>query len=141
MFLKIAVDLQSAECNISSLEPDSIILEIMDPDSQKINAMPWALSRRRYANISVLQFRDVYPGSEFLHPASLIQSQKYLGSGSSSKSLKILALKLFLRSRKNGLGCSSRISDPDFLPSRIQGSKKHRIRIHNTGLCLTFLNK
>ncbi len=59
--------------------------------------------------------------------------------------------KLFLSSRKNYLGCSSRILipdpdfflsririlDPDFFPFRIHGSKKHRIPDLHTQHCFS----
>ncbi len=103
------------------------------------------------------------PGSDFfpsripdpncLHPGSriLIKEFKYFNPQKSKKR--------FLSSKKYDQGCSSRILDPDadFLPSRIQGSKRHPIpdpgsgsatlmrvqetmnRIISSHLCLHFL--
>ncbi len=51
------------------------------------------------------------PRSEFCRPGSRVK--KNSGSGSASKNLSILTQKLFLSSRKNDSGCSSRIPDPD----------------------------
>jgi hypothetical protein len=47
--------------------------------------------------------------------------------GSASKNLSILTPKIFLSSRKYDSGCLSRIRILNFYPSRIQGSKRHRI--------------
>ncbi len=57
----------------------------------------------------MLKIQDVYTGSR-------IQGQQVF-----------LTKKLFLSSRKNDVGCSSRIPGPDFFPFRIPESKKHRI--------------
>jgi hypothetical protein len=67
---------------------------------------------------SVLRIRDVWfiPDPNFFHP------------GSALKNLGILTQKLFLSSRKYDPGCSS----------RIQGSKRPRIRIRNTDILLLF---
>jgi hypothetical protein len=62
------------------------------------------------------------PGSEFIpsririfyHPGSRIRIFSIPGPRSPSKRLIILTLKMFLSSRKNDLGCPSRIPDPDF---------------------------
>jgi hypothetical protein len=76
--------------------------------------------------IPVWRIRDVYPGSR-------IRLFSIPDPGSSSKNLSILTLKKakkwFLSSKKYDPGCSSRIPDldADFLPSRIQGSKRHPI--------------
>jgi hypothetical protein len=58
------------------------------------------------------------PGSDFFHTGSwiCIKEFKYFKSK-----------KLFLRSRKYDPGCSSRIRIPIFYPSRIKGSKRHRL--------------
>jgi len=77
------------------------------------------------------RIRDVYPGSDFF--PSRILTVFIPDPGSSSKNFSILtpkkAKKWFLRSKKYDPGCSSQIPDPDadFLPSRIQGSKRHPI--------------
>jgi hypothetical protein len=47
--------------------------------------------------------------------------------GSAYKNLSFNLKKLFLSSRKYYPGCSSRIRILSFYPSRIQGSKRHRI--------------
>jgi hypothetical protein len=99
----------------------------------------------KFANFSVWRIRDVYPGSDFF--PSRIRTVSIPDPGSSSKNLSILtpkkAKKWFLSSKKYDPGCSSRIPDPDadFLPSRIQGSKRRpipgsRIRIRNTDFFL-----
>ncbi len=44
-----------------------------------------------------------------------------------TKGFSIFIQKVLLSSRKYDPGCLSWISDPDFFPSRIQGSKKHWI--------------
>jgi hypothetical protein len=69
-------------------------------------------------------------------PRSRVKKIPDPGSGSASKNLRIF----YPDSRKNDLGCSSMIPDPDFFPSRIPdpdpGVKKapdgSRIRIRNT---------
>ncbi len=79
------------------------------------------------------RIRDVYPGSDFfpsripdpkcLHPGSRILKEfKYFNPKKAKKWL-------FLSSKKYVPGCSSRIpdQDADFLPSRIQGSKRQPI--------------
>jgi hypothetical protein len=61
------------------------------------------------------------PGPNFFHPGS--EFFAILDAGFTSKNLSILTKKiLFLRS-----GLFIPDPDPDFLPSRIQGSKRHRI--------------
>jgi hypothetical protein len=73
------------------------------------------------------------PDPNFFHPGSWIRTASIPDPGSSSKHLSILtpkkAKKWFLSSKKYDPGCSFRIPDPDadFLPSRIQGSKRHPI--------------
>jgi hypothetical protein len=73
------------------------------------------------------------PDPTFFHPGSRIRTVSIPDPGSSSKNLSILnpqkAKKWFLSSKKYDPGCSSRIPDPDadFLPSRIQGSKRYPI--------------
>jgi hypothetical protein len=80
---------------------------------------------------AVWRIRNVYPGSDFF--PSRILTVSIPDPGSLSKNLSILtpkkAKKWFLCSKKYDPGCSSRIPDPDadFLPSRIQGSKRHPI--------------
>ncbi len=73
------------------------------------------------------------PDPTFFYPGSRIRTVSIPDPGSSSKNLSILtpkkAKKWFLSSKKYDPGCSSRIPDPDadFLPSRIQGSKRYPI--------------
>ncbi len=73
------------------------------------------------------------PDPTFFHPGSRIRTVSIPDPGSSSKNLSILTpkkgKKWFLSSKKYDPGCSSRIPDPDadFLPSRIQGSKRYPI--------------
>jgi hypothetical protein len=80
---------------------------------------------------AVWRIRYVYPGSRIR--LSSIPDPNCLHPGSSSKNLNFStpkkAKKWFLSSKKYDPGCSSRIPDPDadFLPSRIQGSKRHPI--------------
>jgi hypothetical protein len=83
-------------------------------------ADPGCLSRIRLFSIPD-------PGSELSPSRILIKEFKYFNTQKSKK-------KWFLSSKKYDLGCSSRIPDPDadFLPSRIQGSKRYPIRIRNT---------
>jgi hypothetical protein len=71
------------------------------------------------------------PGSEFF-PSRI---PDFFHPGSASKNLSILTPKMFLNSRKYDPGCSSRIRILIFAHpgSRIQGSKRPRIRIRNTG--------
>jgi hypothetical protein len=71
----------------------------------------------------VLRIRDVYLGSEFLHPGS--RGKKIPDPEYESKNSSIFSL--FLSSRNNDLGCSSRIWI--FFPSQIPdpGAKKHLI--------------
>ncbi len=78
--------------------------------------------------LAVLRIRDVYPGSNFfpsripdpncLHPGSRIRIKEFKYFNPK---------KWFLSSRKYDPGCSSRIRMLTFYPSRIQGSKRHRI--------------
>ena len=71
------------------------------------------------------------PDPTFIHPGSELSPSPDLRS--STKNLCILTSqkvkKWFLSSKKYDPGCSFRIPDPDadFLPSRIQGSKRHTI--------------
>ena len=65
----------------------------------------------------VLRIRNVYAGSKFF--SSQIRFFFHPGSKFSKK--------MFLSSRKYDPGCSSRIRILIFYPSRIQGSKRHRI--------------
>ncbi len=80
------------------------------------------------------------PGSDFL--PSRIRTVSIPDTGSASKYLSILTpkkpKKWFLSTRKYDPGCSSRIPDPDadFYPSRIQGSKRHRIPDPDPQHCL-----
>jgi hypothetical protein len=98
-------------------------------------------SRKWYVYDRILQYcgSEIFitdPGSEFYHPGSSAEKILDPGSGSSSKSLNIFnPKKLFLSSRKNDLGCSSRIRI--FSPYRIRipspGVKKITgSRIRNT---------
>jgi hypothetical protein len=76
-------------------------------------ADPGCLSRIRLFSI---------PDPNCLHPGSRILKEfKYFNPKK--------AKKWFLSSKKYDPGCSSRIPDPDadFIPSRIQGSKRHPI--------------
>ncbi len=87
---------------------------------------------------TVLRIRNVDTGSRNRIFLSRIQGQKY--PGSASKNLGFFdPKKLFLSSRKNYLGCSSRIliPDPDFFPFRIHGSKKQRIPDLHTQHCFS----
>jgi len=96
-----------------------LILNFLNPNSSV--ADPGCLSRIR-----------------FFHLGSRIQGQKDSGSRIRIKEIKyFLTLKLFLSSRKNNLGCSSRtwIFPPSRIPdpgSRGQKSIESRIRINNT---------
>ncbi len=78
------------------------------------------------------------PDPNCLHPGSRIRTVSIPDPGS-SKNLSILtpkkAKKWVLSSKKYDPGCSSRIPDPDadFLPSRIQGSKRHPIPCPGSG--------
>jgi len=76
---------------------------------------------------SVWRIRDVYPGSELSPSRILIKEFK--------------SQKWFLSSKKYDPGCSSRIPDPDadFLPSRIQGSKRHPILDPGSATLLSIL--
>jgi hypothetical protein len=69
--------------------------------------------------------RDVYPGSDFF--PSRIRTVTVPDPGSASKFQLFNPKKWFLSSRKYDPGCSSRIRMLNFYPSRIQGSKRHRI--------------
>jgi hypothetical protein len=64
---------------------------------------------------ALLRIRDVYPGSRV---------KKIPDPGSASKNLSILALKIVFKLSENDLGCHPGYR---FFPSRIQGSKRHRI--------------
>ncbi len=76
---------------------------------------------------AVLRIRDVYPGSDFFHPWFRI---RFFPSRIHVKDFRYFNPKNFLSSRKNDAGCSSRILI--FYPSRIQGSRRHWIRIRST---------
>jgi hypothetical protein len=65
------------------------------------------------------------PGPNFLHPGSRIRIKKFKYFNPK---------KWFLSSRKYDPGCSSRILN--FLPIRIQGSKRHQIPDPNPQHCL-----
>ncbi len=84
---------------------------------------------------AVLRIRDVYPGSR-------IRLFFYSGSELSPSRIRI---EEFLSSRKYDPGCSSRIRMLTFYPSRIQGSKRHRIpdqdpqHCTGVGMCLFFM--
>jgi hypothetical protein len=59
---------------------------------------------------TVMRIRDVYPGSEFSIPDPGSKRFPDPGPGSAAKNLSIFTpKKLVLSSRKNDLGCSSRI--------------------------------
>jgi hypothetical protein len=66
-------------------------------------------------------FPSLIPYPNCLHPRSRVRIKKNLSV--------LTPKKWFLSSRKYDPGCSSRIPDPDadFYPSRIPGSKRHRI--------------
>jgi hypothetical protein len=70
------------------------------------------------------------PGSEFFHSGSRIHGQKYSGSrvkkilDPASASTFFFTLKTV--SKLSEKLCSSRIPDPDFFLSRIQGSKERK---------------
>jgi hypothetical protein len=73
------------------------------------------------------------PDPTFFHPGSRDPNCLHPGSRILIKEFKYFnpkkANKWFLSTKKYDPGCSSRIPDPDadFLPSRIQGSKRHPI--------------
>jgi hypothetical protein len=67
---------------------------------------------------TVLRIRHVYPGSDFF--PSRIPDPNFFHPGSTSKNLNILTPKNFLSSRKYDTGCSSRIRNLIFYPSRIR---------------------
>ncbi len=85
---------------------------------------------------SVLRIRDVYPGCL---SRIRIFSFRFPDQGSKifphlHKEFKFFdPNNLFLSPRKYDPRCSSRIRTLIFYPSRIQGSKRHRIRIRKTG--------
>jgi hypothetical protein len=74
-----------------------------------------------------------HPGSELSPSRILIKEFKYFKPKKKKK--------WFLNSKKYDPGCSSRIPDPDadFLPSRIQGSKRHPIPDPGSGSATLFL--
>jgi hypothetical protein len=76
------------------------------------------------AIFAVFRIRDVYPGSNFF--SSRIRTFPISDSGSASKCFN--PKNWFLSPRKYDSGCSSRIRIQTFYPSRIQGSKRHRIQ-------------
>jgi len=98
---------------------------------------------------------DVYPGSRIrlcsipdptlFHPGSRIRTVSIPDLRSSIKNLCILTpqkvKKWFLSSKKYDPGFSSRIPDPgdDFLPSRIQGSKRYPIPNPDPQHCILYL--
>jgi hypothetical protein len=77
------------------------------------------------------------PDRNFFHTGSRIQSKKYSGSRIwilRIKEFKYYNQNIFISSQKYDPGCSFRIRILIFYPSRIQGSKRRRIRIRNTVL-------
>jgi hypothetical protein len=68
------------------------------------------------------------PNPTFFHPGSRIRICSIPDPGFASKELQYFnPKKWFLSSRKYNPGCSSRIRILTLYPSRIQGSKRHRI--------------
>jgi hypothetical protein len=79
------------------------------------------------------------PGFEFFHPGSRVKKALDPGSGSATMINYFSPIKMKLMLAENiilDVYSGSRIRDVDFFPSRIQGSKKHRIpgRIRNTDI-------
>jgi hypothetical protein len=77
---------------------------------------------------------DVYPGSDFFHPGSMVKKIPDPGSESAPRIEVFFTQKIgsIPYSPKYDPGCSSRIRILIFYPSRIQGSKMHRIRNTNS---------
>jgi hypothetical protein len=75
----------------------------------------------------VLRIRDVYPGSKFFLPGFRVKKISDPRSGSESRNLSIFKPKTVSTTRKNKLGCSSRIPDPGS-----KGKKNTGSRIRNT---------
>ncbi len=84
----------------------------------------------------MLRIRNVYPGSDFF--PSRIPDPNCLHPGSASKNLSILTQKkkkeMGSNCRKYDPGCSSGCWLSTHPGSRIQGSKRPRIRTRNTGI-------
>ncbi len=101
--------------------------------------LQYRIKKNKYGIVHLYHVADPgcvsrFPDSNF---SSRIKCRK--DSGSASKNLGIFNLKTcYLTSREYDPGCSSRITDPGswFFPSRIQGSKKHRIP--DTYYCFIF---
>ncbi len=80
---------------------------------------------------TVFRIRDVYLGSP--DPTFFLSRIRIFWSRIRIKEFEYFdPKKWFIISRKYDPGCSSRIRILTFYPSRIQGSKRHRIRIRNT---------
>ncbi len=86
-------------------------------------------------------FRIPDPYFSMPDPGSRVKNIPDHGSGSASKNIRILNLKMFLNSRKNDLGCSSRIGFFAFADPRFRGQKGtgSRIRIRNTASTLLLM--
>ncbi len=84
----------------------------------------------------MLRIRDVYPGSRIRIFPSLIPDPGSKRSGSASKnSIQVfLSQKIVSKHSQIRFGMFKPYPDLDFYPSRIQGSKRHGSKIHNTAI-------
>jgi hypothetical protein len=87
---------------------------------------------------SVLRIRDVFPDPNFSNPDPGSGVKKIKDPGSPSKNLSIFNPKLV--SKLSEIWCSSRIRILIFYPSRIQGSKRHRIPDLHPQHWISYLN-
>jgi len=82
-----------------------------------------------------LRIRYVYPGSRiriFFYPGS----EFFPDTGSASKNFSILTQKIVSKLSEIWSGLFTPDTDPDFYPSRIQGSKRHRIPVPDSQHCV-----
>ncbi len=83
--------------------------------------------------LPVLRIRNVYPGSQFFHPGHRVKKIPDPRSASASKNLSISIPKTVSKLSETRPGMfvldpRSRIRIQIIFPTRIQGSKKHRMR-------------
>ncbi len=115
--------LTSSSCREVKVRFNLVMASLIPTMRSEFQNLPFPLS-------PVLRIRDVYPGSRIFSIPD---------PGSASKNLSILTQKLFLSSQKYDPGCSSRIWILTLYPSRIPGSKRHRIPDPDPQHCLSLI--
>ncbi len=119
----LSLALPTGSCSIRAASEILFSVRFLNYLKPSLHFEVWRMSLK-----PVLRIRDVYPGSDILHPGSWIPDPNFLHSGSASKNLSILTQKNFLKLSEIWFRLFIPDPYPDLSPiARIQRSKRHRI--------------